>query len=181
MVAVEDCCSPRLGLVCFGVVEVELLLVVVELLELELELEVEVELELELELELDELDGVPVLVVLLVVLLLVVLVGEDVVLVVVVLLVVELGWHDSLSDVTTPVIGRCIDEIGVPGGTLTLKVSVWPVTRVTVTVQASADATGMLATSDISIAPASASTSQSFRLPTNVARFLPFPVCLQHE
>ncbi len=56
----------------------------------------------------------------------VLLVGEEVVLVVVVLLV-ALGWQDSLSDLTTPVIGRFIWEIGVPGGTLTLNVSVWPV------------------------------------------------------
>ena len=92
-VAVEDCCSAWLGLVGFGVVEVELLLVVVLELELELEVELEVELELELE-ELDEeLDEEPVPVELLVVL----LVGEEVVLVVVVLLV-ALGWQDSVSD-----------------------------------------------------------------------------------
>jgi hypothetical protein len=92
----------------------------------------------------------------------------------------ELGWQDSLVDLITPLIGRFIDEMGVPGGTLTLKVSVWPVIRVTVTVQASADATGMLPISDTRIAPASARTSHSFGLPTNVARFLPIPVCLQH-
>lgn len=55
-----------------------------------------------------------------------------------------------------------------------VKVSVWPVTRVTVTVQPSADATGMLAISDSNIAPARATSSQSFRLPSNVAGFLPF-------
>lgn len=49
-VVVEDFCSVLLGLVCLGVVEVELLVVV------ELELEVELEAEVEVELELLELD-----------------------------------------------------------------------------------------------------------------------------
>jgi hypothetical protein len=181
LAAVEDCCSDWLGFVCLGVVDVELLVVVV----LELEVELELELELEVEVELEELDEVEELEGLVVVVLLedgLVVVLELVVIVTVGAVVVldELDWQDSLSDATAPLIGRFIDEIGVPGGTLTLNVSVCPVTRVTVTVHASADATGRLATSDSRIAPARASTSESFRLPSNVARFLPFPVCLKH-
>jgi hypothetical protein len=97
-----------------GVVELELLDVVVllelELDELEVELELEVEVELLLELELEPELEVPVLVVL--------------VAVVEVVGVVALGWQDSLSEATVPTIGRFIEAIGVPGGTLTLKVSV---------------------------------------------------------
>lgn len=66
-----------------------------------------------------------------------------------------------------------------PGGTF-VKVSVWPVTSVTVTVHPSADATGILAIRDNKIAPARATSSDSFRLPSNVAGFLPFAVCRQH-
>jgi hypothetical protein len=74
------------------------------------------------------------------------------------------GAHCSLSEATGPVIGSPIAEIGVPGATLTLKTRVWPPTRVTVTVQASADA--------VEIAPmamaaktamAAASTASSWR------------------
>ncbi len=36
--------------------------------------------------------------------------------------VVDTGAHDSLSDTTTPWIGRFMAEIGVPGATLTLNV-----------------------------------------------------------
>ncbi len=91
----------------------------------------------------------------------------------------EVGTQDSVSDATMPVIGRCRDEIGVPDGTLTLKVSAWPPTRVTLTVQASAEALGSAAIAYVaSIAAASASTVQSFRLLSNVV--LPLhvsPVC----
>jgi hypothetical protein len=72
-------------------------------------------------------------------------------------------------------------EIGVPVGTFTLKVSVWPLISLTVTVHTSAAALGRFAAIDRSIAPASASTSQSLRLFSNVARFLPFAVCTQHD
>jgi hypothetical protein len=44
--------------------------------------------------------------------------------VVVVELVVEVGEQDSVSEITTPVIGRFMAEIGVPVGTLTSKVRV---------------------------------------------------------
>jgi hypothetical protein len=100
-------------------------------------------------------------------------VGLEVVdVVVVVVLVVTLtegavevdGAHCSLSETTTPLIGSPIAEIGVPGGTLTLKVNVWPPTTVTVTVQASAEAVGIdaraMATNN---APAIARTASSLR------------------
>jgi hypothetical protein len=98
------------------------------------------EAEVEVELEPGELDE------------LVDVVGLELVdVVVVVVLVVTLtdgvvevdGAHCSLSETTTPLIGSPIAEIGVPGGTLTLKVNVWPPTTVTVTVQASAEAVGI--------------------------------------
>jgi hypothetical protein len=158
--AVEVCCGCEdffcclVGLVGWGVVELRLDEVVVEL---------EPEVEVELEVEEDE-DELPVLVL-----------PELLVLVDVVVVVVELwdGTHDSLSDTTVPVIGRPIAEIGVPGGTLTLKVSVCPPTRVTRTVQASAEALGMAATAmAIVIAAASARTNHSFRLFSNAARLL---------
>jgi hypothetical protein len=92
---------------CFGCGGFVLLEVVV--LEVELELEVDVdELEeeeaelLELVVELDV--GVALLLALVVV--------DDVV----------AGAHDSLSDTTTPWIGRFMAEIGVPGATFTLNV-----------------------------------------------------------
>lgn len=59
-------------------------------------------------------------------------------------LLLDDGAQVSDSEATTPVIGRFIWEIGVPGGTLTLNVYVWPPTTVTVTVQASANAAGRL-------------------------------------
>jgi hypothetical protein len=155
-----------LGLDCFGGLEVVVFVVLepepeVEVVdELELELD-ELELELE-ELELEELEVVELVVGVAVE---VAVVGEGP------------GWQDSLSEATGPEMGRPMAEIGVPGATLTLKVSVWPSTSVTVTVQASADAVGRLAINDARIAPASASTSQSLRLLSNVARFLPFAVC----
>ncbi|MFZ1992765.1 MAG: hypothetical protein WAU75_01545 [Solirubrobacteraceae bacterium] len=177
----EDGCSPRLEPVGTGVV-LEVLEVVLEPLplplcaggaEVEVEVEVEVELEAELELELDDVDeGVAV----------VELVGEDVVVVVVVLLVdTETagvgaldGAHCLLSDWTGPVIGSPIAEMGVPGGTLTLKTRVWPSTRVTVTVHASADAVGMAARAmAMKIAPAMASTANSFRRPITAAPLRP--------
>ena len=74
------------------------------------------------------------------------------------------GAHCSLSEATGPVIGRPMAEIGVPGATLTWKTRVWPLTRVTVTVQSSAEA--------VEIAPiamarkaamAAASTASSWR------------------
>ncbi len=74
------------------------------------------------------------------------------------------GAHCSLSEATGPGIGRPIAEMGVPGATLTWKTKTWPLTRVTVTVQSSAEA--------VEIAPiamarkaamAAASTASSWR------------------
>jgi hypothetical protein len=139
-----------------------------------LDVVVEDEVEVELEEDVDELLEVVVLdVVLLDVGVL------EVVLLDVGVLVVELdelllleevddGAQDSLSEATTPVIGRFMSEIGVPGGKLTLNVRTWPPTRVTVTVQASAEAIGIAATSiATSVAPTSASALSSLRLLSN--------------
>lgn len=54
------------------------------------------------------------------------------------------GGHDKASDWITPVIGgSCRDDRGAPAGTSTLgNVSVWPPSRVTVTVHVWASATG---------------------------------------
>lgn len=90
--------------------------------------------EVEVELELEELGGAGDVVVVLVT------EGTEIV-----ELELETGWQDSLSDATGPVIGRFICEIGVPGGTSTLKTNVWPATVVTVTVHAWAEAEGMSA------------------------------------
>jgi hypothetical protein len=70
-----------------------------------LDFEVEVELEVELEVVVEELE-------------------DDLVVVVVVVVVepVPVGAQDSVSAMTTPVIGRFRLEIGVPGGTFTLNV-----------------------------------------------------------
>jgi hypothetical protein len=88
---------------------------------------VEVELELELELvELDDPDAEPEVEVELETVELVDDVEGGVVLVLVLVVVVApaagVGVQLSFSDTTTPVIGRFICEIGVPAGTLTLKV-----------------------------------------------------------
>ncbi|HEX3978291.1 MAG TPA: hypothetical protein VHW96_18620 [Solirubrobacteraceae bacterium] len=105
-------------------------------------------------------------------------VGGAVVVVVVVVtdtagVVAVVGAHCSLSEATGPVIGRPIAEMGVPGGTFTLKTRVWPLTKVTVTVQASADAVGMAARAMATkIAPAMASTASSFRRPIMAALLL---------
>ena len=75
------------------------------------------------------------------------------------------GAHCSLSEATGPVIGRPMAEIGVPGATLTWKTRVWPLTRVTVTVQASAEAVGTTVSAQATnTAPAVASTASSLRL-----------------
>jgi hypothetical protein len=68
------------------------------------------------------------------------------------------------------VTGNGIEDRGVPGGTLTVKLSFWPVTRVTVTTHGSAEALG----SHASIAPAArtlaeTTPSKSFRLLNTVA------------
>jgi hypothetical protein len=128
--------------------------------------------EVEVEVEVEELDGVDELVGVLEL-----LAGAVVVDVVVVTatagVLVVVGAHCSLSEATGPVIGRPIAEIGVPGGTLTWNTSTWPLTRVTVTVQSSADAVGMAARAMATkIAPAMASTASSFRRPIMAALLL---------
>jgi hypothetical protein len=100
------------------------------------------------------------------------------VLVVVVVGVVDvvpgLGWQDSVSDATGPVIGSWIDESGVPAGTFTGNVRICPVISLTVIVQESAEAFGIAAMAiETSTAPTRPSTAKSFRLFSNVARFLP--------
>ena len=70
-------------------------------------------------------------------------------------------------------IGRFRLEIGVPGGTLTLKVRVWPPRIVTLIVQASAEALGSAEIAIVTrIAPVIASTSHNLRLLSNVDRLL---------
>jgi hypothetical protein len=182
----DDGCSPWLEPVGTGVVLEVLVVVLLEDLpeplplcvgEAEVEVEVEVEVELELD-DVDEVDEVDDCVVV------AELVGEDVVVVVVLVLtdtagVVALdGAHCSLSEATGPVMGRPIAEMGVPGATLTLKTRVWPPTRVTVTVHASADAVGIAARAmAMKIAPAMASTANSLRRPLTVAPLRPSRWC----
>ncbi len=96
-----EACWPRLGCVGFGA---EVLLDVEVVEEPEGELEVDVD---ELEDDDPEDDALEL---------------EEVTGGVVVVEVVVAGAQDSLSDTTTPWIGRFIAEIGVPGGKLTLNV-----------------------------------------------------------
>lgn len=88
------------------------------------------------------------------------------------------GVHCSLSEATGPGMGRPIAEMGVPGGTLTWKVSTWPVTRVTVTVQSSAEAVGIdpMARA-MKIDPAMASTASSLRRPITATPLRPSRWC----
>jgi hypothetical protein len=164
----EEGPSPWLVPLGTGVVLVALVVVVV----VEGEPEPLCEGEVEVEVEVEELDGVDELVGVLEL-----LAGAVVVDVVVVTatagVLVVVGAHCSLSEATGPVIGRPIAEIGVPGGTLTWNTSTWPLTRVTVTVQSSADAVGMAARAMATkIAPAMASTASSFRRPIMAALLL---------
>lgn len=87
---------------------------------------------------------------------------------------VVVGVHEALTLFTGLTPAGTIDEGGVPGGTLTLKVSVCPVTSVTVTVHSSAEAVGRFA---IPIT-ANADTTEmaavfSLRLLDNLTRLLP--------
>jgi hypothetical protein len=101
------------------------------------------------------------------------------------LVVVELldelgaGEHDIVSEITGPLIGRFSEDTGVPGGTSMLNVSVTPVSRVTVTVHGSADATGMAAVArTTNRAAASESIARSRRLIFKLARpLLPPSAC----
>ncbi len=140
-------------------VSVEVLVVFVGVLECEGEVEVELDVEeldevlLEEEEELlDELDD-----------------GVELAVVEVVELEAAAQAIDSVA--TTPLTGRFSDETGVPGGTSTLNVSVTPPTSVTVTVQASADATGTRAVArTASTAAAAATIARSLRPMFTVVR-----------
>ena len=55
---------------------------------------------------------------------------------------VLVGTHDAVTFLTGPVPGGTSADVGVPGGTLTLKVNICPVSSVTVTVHWSAEAVG---------------------------------------
>jgi hypothetical protein len=74
------------------------------------------------------------------------------------------GVHCSDIEATVPLIGSEIADSGVPGATLTVKVSFWPVISVTVTVHVSAwaEASGMAARAPMAAASA-ASHIHSFR------------------
>lgn len=140
---VEDFCC-LVGRLGFGAVPVDR------------EVVVEDELELELELELLLLDEV--------------VVWLDVVLVVVVEELEDgLGVQLSVSDCTTPCTGRLSEEIGVPGGTFTLNVYVFPPSTVTCTVHESAAALDRdRPPSATRAAPKRASTTNPRRLLSNV-------------
>jgi hypothetical protein len=172
----EDCCSPVLVPVGSGVLDVPVVVVLDDeeldpgFFEGEVEVEVEVELdEVGVVDELEELGVVDVVVVVVVV----VTPADGVV-------VVD-GVHCSFSDRTGPLRGRPIAEIGVPGATLTTKVSLAPPTYVTVTVHWSADAvarpTTAIATNN---APASARTVSSLRGPIMAVPLRPMRWCSLH-
>jgi hypothetical protein len=55
------------------------------------------------------------------------------------------GAHEADTLFTTPIPDGTIDMAGVPGATLTLKDSAWPVSSVTVTLHSSAEAIGKAA------------------------------------
>jgi hypothetical protein len=169
--------------------------VVVELLEVEVDvvLGVEVDVDVEVGVEVVEVDDVEVddvevevvdeveeLEVVVVVLdVLVVEDGESVVAEVVVgVVAVTPGRQLSVSDAITPDTGSVSEDIGVFGGASTTNVNVSPPTMVAVIVHESAAAAGN-PTVDIaaSIAPASALTTNSFRLlDTTAYLLLPFRV-----
>jgi hypothetical protein len=97
--------------------------------------------------------------------------------------VVELvGVHCSLSEATGPVIGRPMAEMGVPGATLTWKTRTWPLTRVTVTVQSSAEAVGIEPMANATkTALATASMASSLRRAIMAARLRPSRWCAPHR
>jgi hypothetical protein len=84
------------------------------------------------------------------------------------------GAHEALTLLIGPMPAGTIADGAVPAGTLTLKLWVWPVTSVTVTVHSSADAVGIAA---IPITPNTVATVAavvfSFRLLNNLTRLLP--------
>jgi hypothetical protein len=82
--------------------------------------------------------------------------------------------HDSLTVATPALTGSAIDESGVPGGTLTVKDSFCPVTRVTVTTHVSAEATGIAARPETARTdPAATAAATRFRLFSTLAFLLP--------
>lgn len=98
----------------------------------------------------------------------------DVVVGVVVVEVVVVAEQDAWTFLTGPVPGGTSCEAGVPAGAVTVNVSVWPVTRVTVTLHWSADADGIAEMPSVPNAepPAKARIS-SFRRMDTVVRFPP--------
>jgi hypothetical protein len=81
--------------------------------------------------------------------------------------------HDSVTLAIGTFTGREIAEIGVPGGTLTVKVRVCPVTVLTVITQVSAE-TGIAASPiTTSAAPAVMNPTISLRLLNTMVEFLP--------
>jgi hypothetical protein len=86
--------------------------------------------------------------------------------------------HDSLTERTGPLTGSGMEETGVPGGTLTVKDTLCPESRVTVTTQVSAEAEGIApAPRTPSSALAETARVNSFRLLNTVAWLLPTPAC----
>jgi hypothetical protein len=87
-----------------------------------------------------------------------------VVVVVVVVVLVVVGVQDAWTFLTGPVPAGTRLEAGVPGGALTSKVSVWPVSSVTVTLHWSAEALGSTAMAMVARAdPAAMARTFSFR------------------
>ncbi len=87
--------------------------------------------------------------------------------------VVGVEVHESVTFWTGPVTGKLIEDTGVFGGTLTVKFIVCPPTSVTVTTHVSAEALGRVAPPVTASKPAVATTTQSLRLLSTVALFLP--------
>jgi hypothetical protein len=107
-----------------------------------------------------------------------VLVVVPVLVVVVVVVVVGDVWHVSEMCATAPLTGSGMSDIGVPGATLTLNVSVCPVTKVTVIVHSSAEAVGTHARSWTPSTDATEMAAISnFRLLSTVAWLLPASKC----
>jgi hypothetical protein len=75
------------------------------------------------------------------------------------LVVVEGCAHDAETLFTGPVPGGTKAEAGVPAGTFTLNVSVWPVSSVTVTVHSSAEAVGIAARPSVASTELTATTA----------------------
>lgn len=100
----------------------------------------------------------------------------------VVVLEVEVGVdvHDSLTCETAPLTGSGIEEIGVPGATLTVNDIFCPVISVTVITHVSAEALGIAASAiTTSIEHAVKAATTRFRLLSTVAFLLPPGVCAQ--